>query len=564
MAKQRFINNFDFQFITSIKATATSGIPESELGYGILQINSSASAVLPALTNDDWYILTAFKKTGSVQSAIEIIKVLGVNEPAYVAGGETRIRVERGQEGTVPQAYVATDYISLRLTSAGTTNFLQATDNLNGLTDVAAARTKLGLKSGALADTGTGNTNVILGNDSRLTNSRTPTGGAGGVLSGTFPNPGFAVDMATQGELDTAIASREPSISGSTSTHVWRGNKTFSALTKSDVGLTNVDNTSNATERNAIATLVNKTLSLAENNVIIVPTGNLNSITLNNALNELQLDLDGREFNFQGNQVVAASVCNIWDGSGNSKVISGNTSITSFGTAPRVGATMKIIFADAPLLVNSLNLLLNNGNFNIQIEPRDYAIVYADTLTTFLVYVVRKSGQSISDNGLPIGTIIPYAGNTPPAGFLLCPLGATEISRSVYSALNQQQANSGYPFGAGNGVSTFIMPWIPAGFSIIQANANLGTYSSGDVRSHTHIQNAHNHTDYYQTTGVASGRNFALPTNSISPPPQAFAITSIGEAGAQTGNNGVAPGIQSTGSAHNYAAGLRINYCVKF
>lgn len=43
---------------------------------------------------------------------------------------------------------------------------------------------------------------VVKGSDSRLSDSRTPSGGAGGVLSGSYPNPGFAVDMATQGELD--------------------------------------------------------------------------------------------------------------------------------------------------------------------------------------------------------------------------------------------------------------------------------------------------------------------------------------------------------------------------
>ena len=49
---------------------------------------------------------------------------------------------------------------------------------------------------------------VVKGDDTRLSDSRTPTGVAGGVLSGNYPNPSFAVDMATQAELNVVAGAK--------------------------------------------------------------------------------------------------------------------------------------------------------------------------------------------------------------------------------------------------------------------------------------------------------------------------------------------------------------------
>lgn len=70
------------------------------------------------------------------------------------------------------------------------------------------------LGNAAGLDVGTTAGTVAAGDDARLSDSRPPTGGAGGVLSGSYPNPGFAVDMATQAELDLVSSAKVDKVAG--------------------------------------------------------------------------------------------------------------------------------------------------------------------------------------------------------------------------------------------------------------------------------------------------------------------------------------------------------------
>lgn len=158
---QLFLNNFQTQFIASVKAAPESSSPALELDYGVLRVSDGAAGLLLNPGAGNWYVLTAFKRSGSVESDYEVLRVIAVDNAVI---GECRLTVLRGQEGTTPRSFIAGDVVELRLTAGGMGQYVQTTD-------------------------------------ARLSNPRAPTGAAGGVLSGTFPNPGFAQAMATVADL---------------------------------------------------------------------------------------------------------------------------------------------------------------------------------------------------------------------------------------------------------------------------------------------------------------------------------------------------------------------------
>lgn len=79
--------------------------------------------------------------------------------------------------------------------------------------------------------------------------------------------------------------------------------------------------------------------------------------------------------------------------------------------------------------------------------------VTVDTTLSKLRLHDGSTKGGIEIGGMPVGSIIPYAGTTIPAGYLLC--DGSAISRTTYSALF---ASIGTTYGAGDGNSTFNIP----------------------------------------------------------------------------------------------------------
>lgn len=142
--------------------------------------------------------------------------------------------------------------------------------------------------------------------------------------------------------------------------------------------------------------------------------------------------------------------------------------------------------------------------------PKNVIIVDEDLKELRLHDGVTPGGKIIGQSagsGVPIGTIIPFAGNSVPQGYLLC--DGSAISRTDYASLF---AVIGTIYGAGDGNSTFNLPNASTGGGgyILKSQNNSVTISNNGGRFQlVDESNAANINGLMRSTdvGAGSGRN---------------------------------------------------------
>ena len=226
-----------------------------------------------------------------------------------------------------------------------------------------------------------------------------------------------------------------------------------------------------------------------------------------------------------------------------------NAYVVTLSPVPVIVDGFLISFSTANANTSATPTVTVNGtNFNIT-GPSGIALVVGQIPANTPVQLIYNStGPRFELQGsfiqlIPTGMILPFSGLTVPTGFLALPVAATTKSRTTYANLNAVMAADSYPWGNGDGSTTFNIPFVAAGGTLLQpgttangSSGSIGSTGAGQVISHTHTSNA----------GIANNST----------------TTSGGGAGA-TYNIGTAT-INATGGANNLACGSNVNWCIKY
>lgn len=182
------------------------------------------------------------------------------------------------------------------------------------------------------------------------------------------------------------------------------------------------------------------------------------------------------------------------------------------------------------LRIGVITALEGTGSYRVKTDQTDAAWISADKSVGYSigdrVWMIQQGGVFVvagrlsgAPLGVPIGTILPYAGSTPPPGWLKA--DGSAISRSTYATLF---AATGTAFGAGNGTTTFNIPdlddRVPVGGGFTFSHGDTGgamsvTLSVGQMPAHNHGTHVgHNHsTNGTGNATVQSGSGATVSNN---------------------------------------------------
>ena len=116
-------------------------------------------------------------------------------------------------------------------------------------------------------------------------------------------------------------------------------------------------------------------------------------------------------------------------------------------------------------------------------DKNDYVLVYREGSGL----IKQNRDVFVSDLGVPIGTILPFAGVTAPYGYLLCDGGEVEISkfRDLYNVIGDVYTPPSYEFRGSAGI-TFVLPDLRGRFALGKDNmdnANSVPLSGGFINA---------------------------------------------------------------------------------